>query len=90
MPQLGLARAGKFTARARSSWKIPAQTHLYPVHTEWSKPLQTCIQYKFWIFKKFCTTLTASNLHDMQNQIKEKNRLSQFLLEDQADSVLES
>ena len=45
-----------------------------PVHTEWSKPLQTCIQYKFWIFKKFCTTLTASNLHDMQNQIKEKKQ----------------
>ena len=29
VPQLGLARAGNFLARARSSRKIPARTHLY-------------------------------------------------------------
>ena len=29
VPQLGLARAGTFLARARSSQKIPAQTRLY-------------------------------------------------------------
>ena len=29
MPQLGSTRLGTFTARARSSRKIPAQTHLY-------------------------------------------------------------
>ena len=29
VPQLGLTRLGTFTARARSSRKIPARTHLY-------------------------------------------------------------
>ena len=29
VPQLGLTRLGTFTARARSSRKIPAQTHHY-------------------------------------------------------------
>ena len=29
MPQLGSTRLGKFSARARSSRKIPARTHLY-------------------------------------------------------------
>ena len=28
VPQLGLALLGRFIARARSSWKIPARTHL--------------------------------------------------------------
>ena len=31
VPQLGLARAGTFLARGRSSRKIPARTHLYYV-----------------------------------------------------------
>ena len=29
VPQLGLTRLGTFVARARSSRKIPARTHLY-------------------------------------------------------------
>jgi len=31
MPQLGSTRLGKFSARARSSRKIPARTHHYKV-----------------------------------------------------------
>ena len=31
VPQLGLTRLGTFIARACSSWKIPARTHLYNI-----------------------------------------------------------
>ena len=51
MPQLGSTRLGTFTARARSSWKLPARTHLYYLPTQKSDVIY---EYSLFGLKSSC------------------------------------